>query len=384
MTKLMKIPLLIFFLLSAQMILAHGLDRSNELRSDSGNRIILSAFYSNSPEYRGKTIYESKFNLYDNRGAGISTLQVRDDFDGILVGLKEDKILSPFGLQEITVSSDMTAASRNNAVQLIYDQASKAKKWVESLSCNYAVTAGNEEIIKQDWNYDQESWNDFGDASSSIKSLQGLPGLGGSSAWWGPNGSGWSENWFSNGVSVYFPSIDLTNMLENGSTESLINTHFFIDREVFPSDYAQNDNKLLSFNINCTNAWQTSWKLKISKLFYLDILSAKVDPKIGIPATFTVPISDKAIQLNITSDSPSNISITSTKPNICVVLGTGVLLKKIGICPIRISQPPNEDFNAKQVIYKLEITSTLVCVKGNITKKISGANAKCPAGFSRK
>ncbi len=385
MKKLIKTLIFILVFLTAQIPLASGLDRSSELRSDSGNRFVLSAFYSDSPEYQGKTIYKSKFNFYDNRGAGISTLQVRDDFDGILVGLNEYSIFAPYGLQEITISSNMSTASRNAAVQSIYDQAIRAKKWIESLSCNYRVIAGNEEIVNQIWDYDQEEWsNQSGDMSSSIKSLQGLPGIGGTSSWWGPNGSGWSEEWFSNGVSVNFPSIDLANLVEGESTESLIETHIYIDRNEFPAEFGQDGNRLVSLNINCTNSWQSSWRLRVSKLFYLDILSAKVDPQITLPKTFTVPISEKAIQLNITSDSPSNIAITSTKPDTCVVLGSGVLLKKIGVCPIKISQKSNEDFNAKEVIYKLEITSALICIKGNLTKKVTGANAKCPAGYSRK
>jgi hypothetical protein len=380
-----KVLILVVGIVSLQTPFAFSLDRSNELQSDSGNRMVLSAFYSKSPEYQGKSIYKSKFNLYDNRGAGISTLQVRDDFDGILIGLNEYRIFAPYGLQEVTLSSNMSTASRNVAVQSIYDQAIKAKKWIESLSCNYRVTAGNEEIVNQVWDYDQEEWsNQSSDVSSSVKSLQGLPGIGGTSAWWGPNGSGWSEEWFSNGVSVNFPSIDLANLVEGESTESLIETHIYVDKNEFPAEFGQGGNRLVSLNINCTNSWQSSWRLRVSKLFYLDILSAKVDPQLTLPKTSTVPIWEKAIQLNITSDSPSNIVITSTKPDTCVVLGSGVLLKKIGICPIKISQQTNEDFKAKQLIYKLEITSALICIKGNITKKVAGANAKCPAGYSRK
>jgi hypothetical protein len=47
-----------------------------------------------------------------------------------------------------------------------------------------------------------------------------------------------------------------------------------------------------------------------------------------------------------------------------------------------------EDFLAKQVTAKTSSTSksatTITCVKGKLTKKVSGPNAKCPKGYKKK
>jgi hypothetical protein len=47
-----------------------------------------------------------------------------------------------------------------------------------------------------------------------------------------------------------------------------------------------------------------------------------------------------------------------------------------------------EDFLAKQVTVQTSPTSkpaaSITCVKGKLTKKVSGPNAKCPKGYKKK
>jgi len=105
-----------------------------------------------------------------------------------------------------------------------------------------------------------------------------------------------------------------------------------------------------------------------------------------LPKTFK--ISEKSMSLIISTSSGLDPSIESLSPSICEVDGLELSFLKPGKCEFRISQEGDTDFlPAEDVIGSFLIqgtTTSITCLKGKLTKKVTGANPRCPAGYKKK
>ena len=99
----------------------------------------------------------------------------------------------------------------------------------------------------------------------------------------------------------------------------------------------------------------------------------------------TISIARKQLELDVVSSSGLDLQFRSLTNSICKVALGIVTLIKTGSCSVEISQEGNDEFlPANSIILDFNISSasrTITCVKGKITKKVIGANPKCPAGY---
>ena len=102
----------------------------------------------------------------------------------------------------------------------------------------------------------------------------------------------------------------------------------------------------------------------------------------------TVKLSDKSLSLMVNTSSGLDPSVESLSPSICTVDLLEINFLKVGKCEFRVSQEGDEDFlSAEDVSGSFVIQgakSTITCVKGKLTKKVTSANPKCPSGYKVK
>ena len=113
------------------------------------------------------------------------------------------------------------------------------------------------------------------------------------------------------------------------------------------------------------------------------------------PAT-TADIATKSLTLTATASSGGVITYTSTSTENCTISGSTLNLLKAGNCFITASQVGTSTFAPITASATITLTGTvvapkpvitkktIVCVKGKTTKKVSGANPKCPKGYKLK
>ena len=113
------------------------------------------------------------------------------------------------------------------------------------------------------------------------------------------------------------------------------------------------------------------------------------------PAT-TADIATKSLTLTATASSGGTVTFTSTSPENCTVAGSTLNLLKAGNCLVTATQAGNSTLAPATASATITLTGTvvtpkpvvakktIVCVKGKTTKKVSGANPKCPKGYKVK
>ncbi len=102
----------------------------------------------------------------------------------------------------------------------------------------------------------------------------------------------------------------------------------------------------------------------------------------------TVKLSDKSLSLMVNTSSGLDPSVESLSPSICTVDLLEINFLKVGKCEFRVSQEGDEDFLSAEDVFGSfviqGVKSTITCVKGKLTKKITGTNPKCPGGYKKK
>ncbi len=102
----------------------------------------------------------------------------------------------------------------------------------------------------------------------------------------------------------------------------------------------------------------------------------------------TITLGSKIVSLDLYSTSDLPVRISSNSGKICKVTAGGIQAVSVGRCEIELSQEGNSDFEpADNVILEIQILASrksIVCIKGKITKKVSGINPKCPSGYTKK
>jgi hypothetical protein len=100
-----------------------------------------------------------------------------------------------------------------------------------------------------------------------------------------------------------------------------------------------------------------------------------------------IKLSSKALRITFSASSKLPVDAVESTPNICIMNGTVLLLKKAGMCQVNFSQIGGKGYEPVTIsksfrIVAKEQTAT-VCVKGAIKRKVTGSNPKCPQGFRK-
>ena len=111
--------------------------------------------------------------------------------------------------------------------------------------------------------------------------------------------------------------------------------------------------------------------------------------------TFTLPakanISAKNLSLSSTPSSGGAVTYTTSSTGICAVSGSTLSLLKNGNCVVLATQIGTATLAPASATSTVVIEGvvpavkkTITCVKGKATKKVTGTNPKCPAGYKLK
>ena len=148
----------------------------------------------------------------------------------------------------------------------------------------------------------------------------------------------------------------------------------------------------------CTITYQTSENANfLASDLYKVSFEVTRDPQIITfsPAS-TVDIASKSLALVATASSGGTISFSTTSNENCSISGSSLNLIKAGSCVVTASQLGTTTLapvsaSATIVLTGATVTptpvvakKTIVCVKGKLTKKVTGTNPKCPKGYNIK
>jgi hypothetical protein len=112
----------------------------------------------------------------------------------------------------------------------------------------------------------------------------------------------------------------------------------------------------------------------------------KVSPLI----TGSVSVSSNGLPIQIKSTSNLSVFAYNSTDNVCVYENGIIRAKTSGRCVIAFSQEGDSEFKpANNLILDFAIASTnnkttITCVNGKLTKKVTAVKAKCPAGYKVK
>ena len=111
--------------------------------------------------------------------------------------------------------------------------------------------------------------------------------------------------------------------------------------------------------------------------------------------SFTLPsaanVSSKSLALTSTASSGAAVTYSTTSTGICSITGSTLNLLTSGNCAVTATQVGTSTLAPISSTTTVMLTSDVVtnkksitCVKGKSTKKVSGANPKCPKGYKLK
>jgi hypothetical protein len=102
----------------------------------------------------------------------------------------------------------------------------------------------------------------------------------------------------------------------------------------------------------------------------------------------SIPFSMNSIPIQVSASSGLEVFAYNNTSSVCGYSNGSISLKTPGRCVIAFSQEGNLDFKpASNVILDFTITSvvgkktTITCVKGKLTKKVTAVKPKCPTGY---
>jgi hypothetical protein len=111
--------------------------------------------------------------------------------------------------------------------------------------------------------------------------------------------------------------------------------------------------------------------------------------------SFTLPssanISSKSIARAATASSGSVVVYSTTSTGVCSITGSTLILLKSGNCSVTATQAGTATLAPVSATAIITLSGTVVaakktiaCVKGKTTKKVTGTNPRCPAGYKIK
>ena len=100
-------------------------------------------------------------------------------------------------------------------------------------------------------------------------------------------------------------------------------------------------------------------------------------------------LSDKEIELLLQTDAYLPVRFKSLSPETCEVLGSLLWLVSTGSCIVEASQEGDDKtlaapFRNFEIWIDSNPTKTITCLKGKVSKKVTGVKPKCPSGYKVK
>ena len=128
-----------------------------------------------------------------------------------------------------------------------------------------------------------------------------------------------------------------------------------------------------------------------SKIYELSFEITRDPQTILFTLPSTANVSSKSIALTATTSSAGAITFETTSTGICSISGATLNLLKSGNCAITATQAGTSTLAPISATSTVMITGSLApvnktisCVMGKKSKKVSGANPKCPKGYKLK
>jgi hypothetical protein len=105
----------------------------------------------------------------------------------------------------------------------------------------------------------------------------------------------------------------------------------------------------------------------------------------------TLNVSPNSLPLLATASSGQSITFSTTSTGVCSITGSNLNLLKSGNCSVTATQagtstlaPVSATATTMIVGVAQSTKKTITCTKGKTTKKVTGTNPKCPAGYKLK
>jgi hypothetical protein len=106
------------------------------------------------------------------------------------------------------------------------------------------------------------------------------------------------------------------------------------------------------------------------------------------PSALKLILGTDPIRFEVESLSTLPITTNVSSPNICQFENGKLFLLASGLCEIISSAPGNEEWAESQLKASLLVSNikktTITCIKGKLTKKVTAVSPKCPAGYKKK
>ena len=143
----------------------------------------------------------------------------------------------------------------------------------------------------------------------------------------------------------------------------------------------------------CTITYQTGETATFlaSDLYRVSFEVVRDPQTISFNLPSTANVSSKSLSLTATASSGAAVTYSTTSTGICSITGSTLNLLKSGNCSITATQAGTSTLAPISATSTVMITGSLApanksitCVMGKKSKKVSGANPKCPKGYKLK
>lgn len=128
-----------------------------------------------------------------------------------------------------------------------------------------------------------------------------------------------------------------------------------------------------------------------SETYTQTILIEKQTQSIAFQPIQSVDVKSKTLDLIATTSDKGAISFSTTSTGICSITGSTLRLIRAGNCSVTATAAETTTFTHVSSTVNILLTGTIVsdkktinCIKGKTTKKITGINPRCPAGYKNK
>jgi len=128
-----------------------------------------------------------------------------------------------------------------------------------------------------------------------------------------------------------------------------------------------------------------------SDIYTQTIVFEKASQTISFMLPPSVKVADKTLNLSANSSSGNQVTYTSTPSSTCTISGSVLNLLKAGNCSVTATQIGTTTLASASATSTViiegvlpAVKKTITCVKGKTTKKVTGTNPKCPAGYKLK
>ena len=128
-----------------------------------------------------------------------------------------------------------------------------------------------------------------------------------------------------------------------------------------------------------------------SEIYTQTILIEKQTQTIAFQPIQSVDVKSKTLDLIATASGKGAILFSTTSAGICSITGSTLSLIRAGICSVTANATGTTIFAPVSATINILLTGTTVadkktinCIKGKTTKKITGINPRCPAGYKNK